>query len=271
MADSKRTKLTPYVVLAFLFAVAGGVTRFTGTPTYDPSLPVRSALPPDVGEWRGIGILFCSNEDCARQYTDAQLAGGRTCLACGSRLDEASPGERASLPSDSLIMRRHYANDRGEWVTVAAVISGRQRSSIHRPEWCLPGQGFRIVGDDPFPVLLPPNGAVRAGMLDVIASAGDGRSASAMAYAYWFCSPHHVTSSQASRLAWMMRDSVVRGRVSRWAYVSIVTFREEATSDHVERIRRFLSVFWPGFNAGVAPEKISKPPSQTGQPTSSAE
>ena len=54
--------------------------------------------------------------------------------------------ERAILPPDTGYSRKNYISvqDRTQQVFVSIVLSGRDRTSIHRPELCLVGQGWTI-------------------------------------------------------------------------------------------------------------------------------
>jgi exosortase len=59
---------------------------------------------------------------------------------------EVSPAERDILPADTGYSRKNYAfvSDRTRDVFLSIVLSGRDRTSIHRPELCLVGQGWTI-------------------------------------------------------------------------------------------------------------------------------
>jgi exosortase len=61
---------------------------------------------------------------------------------------EVTPIEREVLPPDTGFSRKNYESlhDRRQQVFVSIVLSGRDRTSIHRPELCLVGQGWTIAG-----------------------------------------------------------------------------------------------------------------------------
>ena len=48
------------------------------------------------------------------------------------------------LPKDTTYGQRIYEAKDGYWVAVNAVLMGTDRTSIHKPEYCLPGQGWHI-------------------------------------------------------------------------------------------------------------------------------
>ncbi|MDB6167539.1 MAG: eight transrane protein EpsH, partial [Verrucomicrobia bacterium] len=64
------------------------------------------------------------------------------------RRAEVSPVEREILPADTGYARRDYVAvaDARQRVFLSVVLSGRDRTSIHRPELCLVGQGWSIDG-----------------------------------------------------------------------------------------------------------------------------
>jgi len=61
-----------------------------------------------------------------------------------SREIAVSDPERAMLPKDTTYGKRVYRAPDGFEVGVNAVLMGTDRTSIHKPEFCLPGQGFII-------------------------------------------------------------------------------------------------------------------------------
>ena len=58
----------------------------------------------------------------------------------------ATPGEIATLPADTQIVRREYLDSAGDRIMASIVLSGGEKRSIHRPEVCLPAQGWCMRG-----------------------------------------------------------------------------------------------------------------------------
>ena len=48
------------------------------------------------------------------------------------------------LPPDTTYGRRRYSFPDKTWIESSVVLMGQDRTSIHKPEYCLPGQGFTI-------------------------------------------------------------------------------------------------------------------------------
>ena len=135
------------------------------------------AWPGNFEGYVGDAILYCQQENCARMFLDSQLEGVTNCPVCGAALDGRSLGENTVLPKDTTILKRVYRSGWGTRFIVSAVISGAGKSSIHRPELCLPAQGFQM-SDHVGPVGTQPRRPlgdghrprVRAGRLHAVAS-----------------------------------------------------------------------------------------------------
>jgi exosortase len=61
---------------------------------------------------------------------------------CRSEEMQVSEAELSILPKDTRFIKRLYTDANGDWYAVSAVIGGVSKMSIHRPELCLPGQGY---------------------------------------------------------------------------------------------------------------------------------
>src|ERR1019366_2413446 len=67
---------------------------------------------------------------------------------------EISEIELNILPKDTEFARRHYDDAHGHQISCSIVLSGAEQRSIHRPEACLTGQGWTIVGQENIPIPL---------------------------------------------------------------------------------------------------------------------
>ena len=65
----------------------------------------------------------------------------------GGELQGLSENERKLLPADTEGARRLYTDKAGDEVFCSIILAGREVTSIHRPELCLPGQGWRIENE----------------------------------------------------------------------------------------------------------------------------
>ena len=65
-------------------------------------------------------------------------------LQCVSEATPITTKELDWLPSDTTYGRRRYTLPDKMWIDNNVVLMGQDRTSIHKPEYCLPGQGFTI-------------------------------------------------------------------------------------------------------------------------------
>jgi exosortase len=109
-----------------------------------PNCPLDVLLPEELGPYHGEEVLFCTNDQCCRDYPRSEFpedGEGLTCPVCSSPLDTISIGERNGLPPGTPILRRIYTlGKNSQPVQVSIVYSGLERNSIHRPQRCLVSQ-----------------------------------------------------------------------------------------------------------------------------------
>lgn len=163
------------------------------------------------------------------------------------------------LPKDTTYAQRLYRAADGFELVVNAVLMGTDRTSIHKPEYCLAGQGFRtdkiervkipIAG--PAPYLLP----VQKWTVNREATLeGGAKVRHAAVYVFWFVADQQLTDDHNERMKWMMRDLLTKGVLQRWAYVSCYAIcpigQEEAT---YERMRKWIAEAVPSFQLGAVP------------------
>lgn len=208
---------------------------------------VRMELPGKILNWRGENIYYCQNEQCMRSFLASELnTSNNVCPVCGGRLDQVSLGERTILPPDTRIVRRLYQNEEGDGITVTIVLSGNEQRSIHRPQQCLPAQGFAIEQSSLLTVPLEGRAPLKLTMIrsrkgGLVAS----KQAPEMLMAYWFAGGGHETHDHFKRLAFMAWDNLVRGIRSRWAYVSLQTFSKAGDQGAERRLAEFVRQLYP--------------------------
>lgn len=129
------------------------------------------------------------------------------------------------LPPDTTYGQRAYEAPDGFWILVNAVLMGTDRTSIHKPEYCLQGQGFTVQSveevtipiQSPHPYVLP----VQKWTVhrDVLLENKTTARQSAL-YVFWFVADQQITAKHNERMWWMARDMVTKGTLQRWAYIS---------------------------------------------------
>ncbi|MEI6377229.1 MAG: exosortase-associated EpsI family protein, partial [bacterium] len=65
-----------------------------------------------------------------------------------------SEGEKYVLPKDTVIVKKTYTDPKGDILNAQIVLAGAEKRSIHRPELCLPAQGWAINRRQTIPVTL---------------------------------------------------------------------------------------------------------------------
>lgn len=127
-------------------------------------------------------------------------------------------------------------------------------TSIHRPERCLPAQGWTIVNSDRVAVPIDHQVLTATRLRDVRSVSlqnGQPLTLRSICY-YWFVGHSDTTPSHYER-AWIdIRDRVLKGQNQQWAYVTVATTvtkdfrifgRDESQADAL--IRDFLRELVP--------------------------
>lgn len=153
--------------------------------------------------------------------------------------------ERDYLPDDTGFSRRNFVNleDSRRRIAMSIVLSGRDRTSIHRPELCLRGQGWKIAGrfshrfsDETMDI---PATVLRIER-DFEAPDGTARRVHAL-FAYWFVGGDRIVATHRERLWQTAIDRVLHLRTHRWGYVfcqALVLQNEETTLSQIDALVR---------------------------------
>ena len=135
-------------------------------------------------------------------------------------------GEKDILGPDTQFVRKLYTNARGDQIFVSIVVSGPDMAtSIHRPERCLPAQGWTVVDTR---VTQVPIGKeeLRATRLHNVRSFRNASAVPVSVYSldyYWFVGHDSQTPSHLQRTWIDIRDRILKGENQQWAYVTVVS------------------------------------------------
>jgi hypothetical protein len=216
-------------------------------PRFIDEAGVRTDLPLEVGPWRGEQILYCQNPEHQAVFARSDVT-GNTCPDCGAPLDGGSLIERTILPKDTIIVKYRYQHPTAPSLIVSVVLSGRDRSSLHRPQMCLVGNGNEIVRSTPVKVPRDAERPLTVMVLDML-TRGVNRAGQPVQhtsyFAYWLAGQGLTTHSHLQRMAWMAMERVFKNQSRRWAYVSIAGPRNPATTDHLALMSGFAADFYP--------------------------
>ncbi len=177
--------------------------------------------------------LLCHSSPSARGGDDAGVI-TELPLVAGIYVGEAEPQsdmEKKLLPADTTQVKRTYRTpgrrvDERDVAHASLVIAGQDTRSIHRPEVCLPGQGWTITDSRVLPVELPSGQQlyVRDLSLERLDQRSADRRVLRAHYIYWFVGKDVTTTSDAKRQWLSFSDSVFRQVNHRWAYPSVMAF-----------------------------------------------
>jgi EpsI family protein len=181
----------------------------------------------------------------------------------GGELQGLSENERRILPADTKGARRLYTDKAGDEVFCSIILAGRDVISIHRPELCLPGQGWKIENE----YIEPIHTAAAGGELKVMrmntthaVNSPDGRAMPVRyVFVYWFVGKGRVTPYHWRRILWTSMDRVLHNTNHRWAYILVsapVTKGqagngpERSDDETMQMITRFVHDIYPMLVSG---------------------
>lgn len=233
--------LFQHICLSLLFIVTIAEIHLTAEPVVSNELPIKSELPDKIGKWNGYKVMWCQNEKCRKQIVWENNEQIDKCPECGSAIYDMSIAEKKTLTSDTILSRKFYSLNKYEHgFMVSAVIAGKDRFSLHPPQWCLPSQGYKILNEQ----LLQIKSSNKSYSVILMTLHPSGEinqygHYNPILYAYWFVGDKKETSNHLIRLLWTAWDSIIRGKIVRWAYISVVY----ASPDNMEITKKTLMDF----------------------------
>ena len=132
------------------------------------------------------------------------------------------------LPKDTSYAERLYFDPDGLRIQSTAILMGADRTSIHRPEYCLPGQGWTIDKKQTVSIPIDDNPAYQLQLarwdLSISYQQPDGKKATAFAlYVFWYVAHNEETPDHDKMLEKMTLNLFRTGDLERWAYISYFT------------------------------------------------
>jgi hypothetical protein len=167
--------------------------------------------------------------------------------------------ELGYFPKDTSYVRRLYQAPDGFGVSTTIVLMGADRTSIHRPDYCLPGQGWTIgsktavnipIGGE-HPYALPVLKWVAHNSLQT----PDGRKQEVSGvYVFWFVADNEQTASYVQFQYYLLRDLLFTGMLQRWAYISYFAICAPGEEDAAfERMEKLIAASVPEYQ--LAPKE----------------
>lgn len=170
------------------------------------------------------------------------------------------------LPKDTTYGFRQYQAPDGFEMTLGVVLMGSDRTSLHKPEYCLPGQGLsidrresrNITVREPYTYELPVTCFTVSGEVEEKGVRGRVKAL----YVFWFVADGQLTADHNQRMLWMSRDLVTTGILQRWAYISCYSFCPPGQETAVfARMSELIGAAVPRFQlAAGAPGRLARQP-----------
>ena len=166
------------------------------------------------------------------------------------------PIELGSLPPDTSIGQRRYVSrtNPDDFLSLNVVLMGTDRTSIHKPQFCLTGQGWQLDGAEyhetipisrPHPYDLPLTRLLTSGVMTT--KSGEQENLRGV-YVYWFVADDEI-AGRSEQLMWKTATHLLHtGELRRWAYIACLAVCRPGEEDATyERIQKFLAASVPEF------------------------
>lgn len=165
-----------------------------------------------------------------------------------------SESELAILPKDTEFAKKLYADGAND-IHCQIVLAGAEKRSIHRPEVCLPGQGWTVKSGQVVPVRLADGRTLDVMQLTigrpVVLPDGSKRELTSLFF-YWFVGKGTTTPHHMVRILKTNMDMLLHNVNHRWAYVIVSSpvwegFRPDGMSEAETRTKltEFISQLAP--------------------------
>lgn len=170
---------------------------------------------------------------------------------------DISEAEKKLLPSDTEFARMAYHTYKGDQILASIVLAGGEKRSIHRPEVCLPGQGWFIRSGEVVPIPMKDGTTIEAMKLNLEREVQPGPNRKIRLksiFLYWFVGKGTVTPYHWKRVFLTSWDRVFRQLNHRWAYVIVTSMVTEGfkrdgknEAETLEMLKEFTAEVAPTF------------------------
>jgi hypothetical protein len=173
-------------------------------------------------------------------------------------------GTLAMLPKDTSIAERVYYKPGMAPFASTVVLMGTDRTSIHKAENCLQGEGMRIdqITRETIPMEQPR--AYQLPVIKIIASDTvpvEGKTVTKQCvYVYWYVADGALSNDRSGfgRMWSMARQLAFTGVLQRWAYVRFYAFCDPGQEDATfAEIKRMIAASVPQFQLTPRPSNAT--------------
>lgn len=171
------------------------------------------------------------------------------------------------LPADTSYGQREYVPPGGHWLfsrlVMNVVLMGTDRTSLHKPQFCLEGAGWRINDAESAELTIPvsrpqPYELPVIKLVSTREVTDDNGKAITLRgiYVYWFVADGVLSGdkSGADRMWGMAKHMLTTGELQRWAYVSCLAICRPGEEDATfARMKEFIAASVPEFQLTPKP------------------
>ncbi|MEO6845769.1 MAG: exosortase-associated EpsI family protein [Chthoniobacterales bacterium] len=171
-------------------------------------------------------------------------------------IDEpVSEAELALLPKDTEFAKKLYKT-RNEQINCQIVLAGSDKRSIHRPEICLPGQGWNIKEEEVIPIQLKSGKTLEVMKILIGRPIQNGNIKKELTsyYIYWFVGKDTTTPYHWTRILKTSWDRVFHKINHRWAYVIVsapilkgFVYDGKDEKETLDMLKKFIPEIAPSF------------------------
>lgn len=189
---------------------------------------------------------FCQDRTClASQNLTLGAPFPERCPQCGDEVGKVSRAEQDILPADTQSRKVTYTFSNGDVFTVSLVIAGKNRMSIHRPELCLPSQGYVLSERK----ILQLSDALPMATFSLRREGHTHTSG----FGYVFLNSRLATTSNLHRVLGDSWQRSVHNRIQRWAMITVRSPHYDfQTPEGEAALRAFMLRFYPTLFTATA-------------------
>lgn len=173
----------------------------------------------------GAAVYFCMNSRAldVSPKTGVVMKLPETLAGLPGKEQDVSEAERIILPDDTEFAKMSYDNEGPLRLNAQIVLAGAEKRSIHRPEVCLPGQGWTIKSSETLRVPMEGERNLDVTLLTIAIPMRYGNEVRELTqlFCYWFVGYDTTTPSHLVRVAKTNLDVLLHNTNHRWAYVIV--------------------------------------------------
>jgi hypothetical protein len=238
------------VVLAMLTGTAGLIAYFqSNLKLTPPPVKIENAPMPGIDSASPDKEKSQFTAGTNRVYLPEKIEGFQSKLIPVERV------EYETLPKDTTYGRRLYRAEDGFEIVNMVVLMGADRTSIHKPQYCLEGTGWRIDATEQIviPIKKPVQFNLPAIKLTLSGYLVDNQKQKQLRrgiFIYWFVAHDRITAEHKSRMWSVAKHRLLTGEIQRWAYIIYFsTCNPGEESATFERMVNFIEESLPQYLA----------------------